>query len=118
MYSDILLRHVLQPRNCGELADATHMGMSGIPGDGPYVVVWLRIHDSVIADASYETYGCPASIGTSSALSELIDGKSIEFCLSIEPKDLVHLIGGLPEGKEHCADRAICALRSAMESPL
>lgn len=115
MFSPAVLDHFYNPRNTGQIAGATHFGQFGIPGDGPYVQIWLKVEEGVIARTGYETYGCPAAVGCASVLSEVLVGKSLETAKAIDARDLMLLLGGLPDGKGHCADMAIGALRSALE---
>lgn len=115
MFSPAVLDHFYNPRNTGAVEGATHYGQFGIPGDGPYVQIWLKVEGGVIARAGYETYGCPASVGCASALAEILTGKTLETARKVDAKDLALLLGGLPEGKGHCADGVIVALHAALE---
>lgn len=116
VFSAGVLERFASPANSGRLADATHHGLAGIPGEGPFLEIWLRIEDEFIQQASFETYGCPAAIACGSLITELVTGKEVALAKSIEPQDLMIVLGGLPEGKEHCAERAIMALKSALDS--
>ena len=111
-------KHVQSPRNMGMLAGATHFGVSGTKGEGPYCYIWLRIKDGSITDASFECNGCPSMIAASSQITELIVGRTVSQAGLIEPRDLLLILGGLPEGKEVCADRATRALHTALKSPI
>ncbi|MCO5297209.1 MAG: iron-sulfur cluster assembly scaffold protein [Fimbriimonadaceae bacterium] len=115
MFSPAVLDHFYNPRNAGPVEGATHYGQFGIPGDGPYVRLWLAVEGVTIARTGYETYGCPAAVGCASVLAEVLRGKTLEVARLLEPRDLELLLGGLPDGKGECADRAIGALRSALE---
>lgn len=115
MFSPSVLDHFYNPRNAGPVEDATHYGQFGIPGDGPYVQLWLRVEGETIAGTGYQTYGCPAAVGCASVLAEVLRGKTLDVAKLIEPGDLALLLGGLPDGKSDCADRAIGALRDALE---
>lgn len=118
MFSEKVLEYSLNPRRCGDLPHATHVGMEGIPGEGPFVLMRLKIQDGVILDGSYETYGCPASIASSTALIELVCGMDVDIARSIEAKQIEEHLGGLPEGKLHCLHTAIKAFHFALENPL
>ena len=115
MYSAAVLDRFHNPRNSGPLEGATHHGMGGLRGEGPYVELWLEIAGGRIQRAGYETYGCPAAVACGSILCEVLIGKSTELAASIEAKDLEVLLGGLPAGKGHCSALAIEAVRSALE---
>lgn len=111
-------RHVQAPCNMGQLDDATHFGEDGVKGEGPYCRIWLQVVDESIIEASFESNGCPSMIASSSQIAELVAGKSVSMAALIEPRDLLLILGGLPEGKEACADRAVNALRKALATPI
>lgn len=115
VFSDRIQDHVARPRNRGEMPDATHIGLAGVPGDGPHVKLWFLIEDGVIRKASYDTNGCPSSIGCASMLCELCVGRAMETMKLLEPRELDVILGGLPEGKGHYAELAVKALRSTVE---
>lgn len=113
MFSAAVLEHTAYPRNTGELANATHHGIAGVPGDGPYMHLWFEVEEGVIQRASYMTYGCPSAIASGSLCAEILQGRTVSQALLITPKDVQLLLGGLPEGKEYCAKLAIEALQDA-----
>lgn len=115
MFSTAVLNRFYNPGNTGAMEGATHHGMGGMRGEGPYVELWLDVQGEQIARASYETYGCPAVVACGSVLCEVITGKSTEVARKIDPQDLTVLLGGLPEGKGHCPELAIEALHSALD---
>ena len=115
MFSPAVLERFYNPRNSGPLLSATHHGMGGLRGEGPYLELWLEIEGEKIVRASYETYGCPAAVACGSVLCEVLPGKSTKLALSIDSKDLEALLGGLPDGRGHCSALSIEALRSALE---
>ena len=112
-YSDIVRDHFANPRNVGEIAGVP-FGQAGKPGEGPHMRLWLRVVDDVVAEVRYKTYGCPASIASGSALTEMVEGQSVEACGAISAGGLLAALGGLPLGKRHCAQLAISALRDAL----
>jgi len=114
-FSPIAIEHIANPRNAGALEGATHQGVAGDPGGGPYVILWLRVEGDVIKEATYETYGCPAAVATSSIIAQLLRGRTVAQALSITPNDLLLILGGLPPGKEGCPQMAVAALRHALE---
>lgn len=114
MYSQAVQDHFHKPRNLGPLLAASHCGRASIPGGGPYVVLWLLIQEDRICNAAYKTYGCPAAVAAASAAVELLQGKTRAFAESLETTVIVDVLGGLPEGKEHCPELVIAALRAAL----
>lgn len=115
MFSVLALEHIHNPRFCGPLQGATHRGVSGSPGDGPFCVVELIVAQGVIQAASYETFGCPTQIASASVLCQLIQGRDLEKVSSIDTDFLTRLIGPIPEGKEDCPARAVDALSNVTE---
>lgn len=118
MYSEAVMRRFLNPRNTGHLLGATHYGQVGIPGDGPYTQMWLRIAGELIEAATFETYACPAAVACACLTTELVSGHEKAVAQKLEPHDLDVLLGGLPEGKGHCAQRSVDTLRRALGATL
>jgi nitrogen fixation NifU-like protein len=115
MLSPIAANHVQRPHNIGPLEGATY-GCSGVPGDGPWIEIWLCLETNVIKDAAYRTHGCPSSIASGSMLCDLVRGRTCEQASLIEATDLLIILGGLPEGKGHFASMAVEAVKIALES--
>lgn len=114
MFSATVNDHVANPRNCGEMQDSTHYGQCGIPGEGPYVQIWLRIESGLILRASQKTNGCPSQIASASITAQLLTGRTVERALLLEPHDIELILGGLPEGKGHCPQMVVDALQQAL----
>jgi nitrogen fixation NifU-like protein len=114
VFGPIASDHIANPRCAGPMEGATHYGVCGTPGEGPYVQVWLRIVEGKIVKAAQQTNGCPAQIASASVTAQLITGRTVEQALCLEAKDLLLMLGGLPEGKEHCTEMAVRALRQAL----
>lgn len=106
--------HVHSPRNAGTLENATHIGVGGTPGEGPYVRLYLIVQEGIVRQASYQCNGCPSSIAASSMAAQILIGRSVEKARSIEGKDLLLILGGLPEGKEYYAELAAQAVKDAL----
>ena len=113
MLSPLAADHVQRPRNQGPLEGARY-GVSGEPGEGPWIEIWLRVEGDMIVDAAYGCHGCPASIASGSLTCELVRGRTLEAAARLEPSDLMAVLGGLPPGKGHLAAMAIEALRDSM----
>lgn len=118
--SALAAEHVSCPRNVGPLDGATHDGIAWapwmMPGDGPYIKLWLTVDPASlrITATAYQANGCPSSIACGSMVAQVLSGRSVEEAMRLEPKDLCLLLGGLPEGKEYCAEMAVSALRQAL----
>ena len=96
------------------MEDADVVGMAGIPGEGPFMVMAVKLEGETLTDLRYETYGCPSAIASGSWVTEWAKGKTREQAQSLEPGELMLMLGGLPLGKEHAAQLAVTALRSAL----
>ncbi len=115
MLSSIAADHVQRPRNVGPIEGATHVGLSGSPGDGPHVQIWLLIEDGAIRKATYDTHGCPSSIAAASMVCQVVIGREVDRAKLLTQEDLLLILGGLPEGKERFAGMAVDALVKALE---
>ena len=118
MYSPLAVEHISNPRNGGPLAAATHIGVAGEPGEGPFMRISLVIEAGTVWNAAYETYGCAAATACGSLVTTLLIGRTVEQADLIDSVDIIRILGGLPEGKEHCARLAEQATRKALRSPV
>jgi len=116
MYSETVLEHFHNPRNCGPLPGATHEGTAGVPGEGPYMTLWFRVEDGRVTQAAYQTWGCPAAVACGSLVAELAPRVSIAALRSLTAADVMRLLRGLPEGKEHCAELAVEAIKRVLST--
>jgi nitrogen fixation NifU-like protein len=115
-YSDIVLDHAEHPRNQGVLEDANARGYQMNPVCGDVLSLMLRIDDGHITKARFMTEGCTASVATSSILTELITGLSLEEAEELSHEDINDAVGGLPASKLHSAALVIGALKQALAS--
>jgi len=115
-YSDIVLDHAKNPRNHGVLEDANARGYQMNPVCGDTLALMLRIEDGKIAAARFQTEGCTASLATSSLITEMVTGLTIDEALALTHEDVSEEVGGLPSSKLHSAALVIDALRRAIAS--
>jgi len=113
-YNDKVMDHFMHPRNVGEIPDASGVGNVGNPVCGDVMRMYIKVEKDVIVDAKFKTFGCGAAISTSSMVTELVKGKTIEEALKITNKAVAEALGGLPQPKLHCSVLAEQALRSAL----
>lgn len=104
-YTEKVLEHFRNPQNMGEIEDADGRGDVGNPVCGDLMRITIKVNDQteVIEDIKFTTFGCGAAIASSSVLTELIKGKTIQEALEVTNKDVVEELGGLPAIKLHCS---------------
>lgn len=104
MYNEKVIDYFMHPRNSGKLDDANAIGEVGNPTCGDVMKIYLKVNDKqVIEDIKFETFGCAAAIATSSMVTEMAKGKTIDEALKISNKDVAEALGGLPAIKLHCS---------------
>jgi nitrogen fixation NifU-like protein len=109
------MEHFKNPRNVGEMDNPDGTGHVGNPVCGDIMELYIKVKDNIITDAKFKTFGCGAAIATSSMITELVIGKSIDEALKISNSAVAEALGGLPPVKMHCSVLAEEALRSAVE---
>ena len=106
----------MNPRNVGEIEIADGIGKVGNPTCGDLMMIFIKVDkDEIITDIKFKTFGCGAAIATSSMITELATGKSIEEALLITRNDVAENLDGLPPVKMHCSNLAADALKAAIE---
>jgi len=118
MYSEKVMEHFRNPRNVGEIPDADGVGTVGNPVCGDMMTVYIKVNNNRIEDIKFKTFGCGAAVATSSMVTELAKGKTLEEAAKITRSDVAEHLGGLPPIKMHCSNLAADALHSAIEDYL
>jgi len=113
-YSETVMDHFANPRNMGDMDNPSAIGNVGNPACGDMMRLFLKIENGVIVDAKFKTFGCGAAIASSSMLTEMLKGKTLEEAMKISNDEVVKALGGLPEAKIHCSVMAEEALKAAM----
>jgi len=113
-YTKAVFDHFQNPRNMGVIDDADGVGTVGNPGCGDVMKVTLKVDDDKISDIKFQTFGCAAAIATSSMMTTLAKGKSLDEAKKITNKDVAKALGQLPPIKVHCSNLAADALQKAI----
>ena len=114
-YTEQVMDHFMNPRNVGEIEDASGVGEVGNAKCGDIMRIYIKVEDNVITDVKFKTFGCGAAIATSSKATELVKGKTLDEALQITNKMVMDSLGGLPPVKVHCSVLAEEALHAAIQ---
>lgn len=115
MYSEKVMDHFSNPRNVGEIENASGTGMVGNPACGDIMKLTIKIEEGIITDVKFKTFGCGAAIATSSMVTELVKGKGLDEAEQISNQSVADALDGLPPVKMHCSNLAADALHAAIE---
>lgn len=115
-YTPQVLDHFMNPRNVGEIENASGVGEVGNAKCGDIMRLSIDVDDNgIIRDVKFRTFGCGAAIATSSIATELVIGKSVDEAMELTNKAVAEALGGLPPVKMHCSNLAADALHAAIE---
>ncbi len=117
-YSEKVMEHFTNPRNVGEIKDADGIGKVGNPVCGDVMWIYIKVKDNRLEDVKFKTFGCGAAIATSSMITELAKGKTLEEALKISRGDVAEALDGLPVIKLHCSNLAADGLHAAIKDYL
>lgn len=115
MYTDKVMDHFSSPRNVGEIPEANGVGEVGNAVCGDIMKIYLKINDERIDDVKFKTFGCGAAIATSSMVTELVKGKTLDEAMQITNDVVAEALDGLPPQKMHCSNLAADAMHKAIE---
>ena len=117
-YSEKVMDHFANPRNVGEIPDADGIGKVGNPVCGDVMWIYIKVKDNILVDVKFKTFGCGAAIATSSMITELAKGKTLEEGLKISRGNVAEALDGLPQVKLHCSNLAADGLHAAIKDYL
>ncbi|OPY27024.1 MAG: scaffold protein [Methanocella sp. PtaU1.Bin125] len=115
MYSPKVMQNFSNPQNVGEIPDADGVGTVGNPVCGDLMTIYIKVKDDRLEDVKFKTFGCGAAIATSSMITQMAKGKTIEEALKITRNDVASELEGLPPQKMHCSNLAADALKAAID---
>jgi len=116
LYSEEVMKHFTNPRHLGKPKDFDAVGKVGNPVCGDVMYIYIKVKDNRIADIGFETMGCAAAIATSSMVTELALGKTLDEAKKITRDDVAKSLNGLPPIKMHCSNLAAEGLRDAIKN--
>lgn len=115
VYSKKVMDHFTNPKNVGVLENPDGFGKVGNPVCGDLMEMYVKVENDIIKDIKFKTFGCGSAIATSSMVTELAIGKTIDEALEITRNDVADELDGLPPQKMHCSNLAADALHAAIE---
>ena len=115
MYTEKVMDHFSNPRNVGELQDADGVGEVGNAKCGDIMKIFLKVENGIIGDVKFQTFGCGAAIATSSMVTEMVKGKTLEEALRVSNEAVAEALDGLPPVKMHCSNLAADAVHAAIK---
>jgi nitrogen fixation NifU-like protein len=115
MYTDRVMEHFRNPRNMGEIEDADGVGKVGNPVCGDVMTIYINVEDERLKDIKFKTFGCAAAIATSSMITELAKGMTLDEAMEVSNEDVADALEGLPQVKMHCSNLAAEGLHKAIE---
>ena len=118
MYNEKVMQAFQNPKNVGEIENASGVGTVGNASCGDIMQISLKIENDIIVDAKFKTFGCAAAIATSSTATDMIIGMTIEEALKVTNKKVIECLGGLPSQQIHCSVLAEEAIKKAIEDYL
>jgi len=116
MYTEKVMDHFNSPRNVGKIDNASGVGEITSPSCGDVTKIFIEVENDLIKDVKFQTLGCCAAVASSSMLTEMVKGKTIEEALSITKEKVAEQLGGLPPAKMHCSNLAADALHQAIKN--
>ncbi len=114
-YSKKVMDHFMNPRNVGTIDNPDGVGEVGNPVCGDIMKMYIKVKDNKIVDIKFQTFGCGAAVATSSMVTEIVKGKTLEEALKTTNKEVAEALDGLPPIKMHCSNLAEQGIKAAID---
>jgi nitrogen fixation protein NifU and related proteins len=114
-YSKEVMDNFLNPKNMGEIKNPDGVGEVGSPACGDIMHMEIKVNNNKIEDIKFKTFGCAAAIASTSIITEMVKGKSLEYAKKLTMKDVAEKLKGLPKVKMHCSTMGIQTLKKSIE---
>ena len=114
-YSKEVMKNFLEPKNMGEIKNPDGAGEVGSPACGDIMQLQIKVKDNKIKDIKFKTFGCAAAIASTSMITQMVKGKTLEYAEKLTMKDVAEELKGLPQIKMHCSTMGIQTLRKAIK---
>jgi nitrogen fixation NifU-like protein len=115
-FTEKTIDYAKNTRNQGDMENPTAIGEVSNPDCGDSTIIYLKVEDNIIKDVTFETFGCAAAVASSSMLTEMIKGKTIEEAYAMTEEAVAEELGGLPDKKMHCSVIGVEAMRKAIQN--
>jgi len=115
VYTEKVMDLFMNPKNAGRMENPDGVGEVGNARCGDIMKIYIRVKDDRIEDVSFETFGCASAIASSSMVTEMVKGMTLDEALALSNKEVVNALGGLPPQKIHCSVLAEEGIRAAIE---
>ena len=115
-FTEKTIDYAKNPRNQGDMENPTAIGEVSNPDCGDSTIIYLKVEDNIIKDVTFETFGCAAAVASSSMLTEMIKGKTIEEAYAMTEEAVAEELGGLTDKKMHCSVIGVEAMRKAIQN--
>jgi len=112
------MEHFMEPQNRGKLENPSGVGLSGCPGEGPFMVFQIVCIDLIVTEAVFQSHHCGVTVACGSVLTTMVLNKSLSQCKLITGKDVSEALNGVPLDKMHVPEFAVSALEQAIKEAL
>ncbi|MEX1028257.1 MAG: iron-sulfur cluster assembly scaffold protein [Candidatus Paceibacterota bacterium] len=113
-YSATVMEHFLEPRHRGAFEQPAGVGVSGVPGQGPFFIFQVCCRDGRVREARFQCHNCGVTVASGSILTEMVEGQTLRECQAIDEESLAAALDGVPPDKRHMLHFVLSALNDAV----